>query len=188
MSKEKRIKNSPARSIALVGMMAATVECAKLILSALPNIEVVTILIAIYSYSFGALGVIASFVFVFIEPLIYGFGTWTITYIIYWPSLAVLFMIIGKMKIKNRVVITSAALTMTIWFGVLSTLVDIGLLSGFFDNFFYRFGVYYLRGIPFYIAQLAINAVLFPLLFRYITDRLEKYNLNRLHQQKRRNS
>ena len=36
-----------ALSIALVGIMAATVECGKLALAALPNIEVVTFLIGI---------------------------------------------------------------------------------------------------------------------------------------------
>jgi hypothetical protein len=33
-----------ARTVALVGIMAATLECGKLVLSFLPNVEVVTIL------------------------------------------------------------------------------------------------------------------------------------------------
>ena len=72
-----------AKSLALVGIMAATVECGKLALSFLPNVEVVTILLALYGYVFGWYGVIAAGVFVCIEPLIWGMGRWVITYIIY---------------------------------------------------------------------------------------------------------
>ena len=42
-------KFHPARAAALVGIMAATVECGKLALSFLPNVEVVTLLIALFS-------------------------------------------------------------------------------------------------------------------------------------------
>ena len=78
-----------ARAIALVGIMAATLECGKLVLSFIPNVEVVTLLVALYGYVFGGLGIIAAAVFVCIEPLIWGFGSWFITYIIYWPLVAV---------------------------------------------------------------------------------------------------
>ena len=64
-----------AKTVALVGIMAATIECGKLVLSFLPNVEVVTILCALYGYVFGWLGVAAALVFVCIEPLIWGFGS-----------------------------------------------------------------------------------------------------------------
>ena len=83
---------SGAKAIALVGVTAATVECGKLVLSALPNIEVVTLLLALYGYVFGWYGVLSALVFVSIEPLIYGFGTWLPAYLIYWPLVALVFM------------------------------------------------------------------------------------------------
>ena len=138
---------SGARAVALVGITAATVECAKLALAALPNIEIVTFLIGLYGYVFGWYGVLTAFVFVSIEPLIYGFGTWIVSYYIYWPLVALVFMILGRIKIKNRWLITAVALVLTLFFGILTSLVDVGLLSGNFDNFFYRFGMYYARGI-----------------------------------------
>ena len=51
---KKRMK--PAHAVALVGIMAATMECGKLALSFLPNIEIVTLLHALYGYVFGYLG------------------------------------------------------------------------------------------------------------------------------------
>ena len=131
---------SAAKSIALVGIMAATVECGKLVLSMIPNVEVVTILLALYGYVFGYLGVISAFVFVSIEPLIYGFGTWVVSYYLYWPLVALTFMLLSRLKVKNRFVITGVAILLTFFFGVLSSLVDVGLLSGNFDKFWYRFG------------------------------------------------
>ena len=168
----KRRAISGAKAIALVGITAATLECAKLALSALPNIEVVTLLVALYGYVFGWYGLLSAVVFVSIEPLIYGFGTWVVSYYIYWPLLALTFMLLGKIKIKNRWLLTAVAIAMTFFFGVLTSLVDVGLLSGNFDNFFYRFGIYYARGAIFYTIQLICNAVLFPLFFVFLSDKL----------------
>ena len=163
-----------AKKIALVGISAATIECAKLALAFLPNIEVVTLLCAIYGYVFGWLGVLSAVVFVCIEPLIWGINTWVILYFIYWPLVAFVFMFFGKAGIKNRWILTSVAVFLTVCFGILSSLIDIGLFSGYFDNFFYRFSIYYLRGLPFYLAQIATNAVVFPLLFIPITNKIKR--------------
>ena len=162
------VKRNPKRialSIALVGIMAATLECAKLALSALPNIEVVTLFIALFGYVFGPLGILASVVFVCIEPIIWGFGTWMISYFIYWPLVALIFAVFGRIKFKNRILITLTAILLTVFFGVLTSFVDVGLFSGSFDNLFYRFSIYYARGISFYLAQIITNALVFPLLF-----------------------
>ena len=165
---------SAAKSLALVGISAATVECAKLVLASLPNVEVVTLLLALYGYCFGALGAVAAVVFVCIEPLIWGFGPWVITYVIYWPIIALVFWLLRKIKVKNRWIITAVAVLLTALFGVFSSLVDVGLFTGFFDKFFERFAVYYARGFVFYAVQIGCNAVLFPLLFPFLSEKLGK--------------
>lgn len=167
-------RKRPALKIALVGLMAATIESAKLALAFLPNIEAVTLLTALYGYVFGFLGVFAAIVFVSVEPLIYGFNTWVVSYYLYWPFVSLIFMLLAKLRIKNRFILTCAAALLTVWFGVLTSLVDIGLLSGFFENFWQRFGIYYMRGIPFYAAQVITNLVLFLLVFPYLRGRLER--------------
>ncbi len=175
--KRQGIKQSPAKSLALVGIMAASVECGKLALSFLPNVEVVSLLLALYSYVFGLYGVMAAYIFVCIEPIIWGFNTWVVSYLIYWPLLSILFFILGKLRVKNRILLTSAAVLMTFLFGVLTSLVDIGLLSGFFDNFEYRFAVYYARGAVFYIIHICSNAVIFLVLFSLFAKKLLKIKL-----------
>ena len=171
MKKEtKRI----ALTASLVGIMAATIECAKLALAALPNVEVVTLLIAVYSYVFGSAGILAAVVFVMIEPLIWSFGPWVISYFLYWPLVGAVFMILGKLGAKRRLTLTLTAGLLTLFFGVLSSLVDIGLFSGNFDRFFYRFAIYYARGVWFYLAQLLTNLVVFPTLFPHVASLLSK--------------
>ncbi len=156
--------------VALVGMLAATIEVSKSMLALLPNIEVTTLLCGLYGYVFGWVGVAATLVFVAIEPLVWGVGTWIISYVLYWPFVALAFMLLGRAHVRNRVLLTATALLFTLWFGVLTSLVDVGLFSGAYDRFFYRFSIYYARGILYYAIQFACNAVAFPLLFRPLAN------------------
>ena len=155
-------------------MMAATIECAKLALAAIPNVEAVSLLIALYSYVFGFIGVLSALVFVCIEPLVWGMGTWVISYFIYWPALALVFFLLGKIGFKNRYLITFTVTLMTFLFGILTSFVDIGLFSGSFDNFFYRFGIYYARGVVFYVVHIASNTIIFITLFPPLLKLLNK--------------
>lgn len=174
----KNIKyKSQAKAIALVGIAAAVLECAKLALAFLPNVEVVTLLVALFGYVLGPLGVLAAFVFVCIEPLIYGFNTWVITYFIYWPILAFAFMMLGRRKVKNRWLLTAIAIGFTFFFGVLSSVIDTALYLGLNENYFLNLTIYYARGAVFYIVQIACNAALFPLLFNFLADKLNKIKL-----------
>lgn len=172
-SRTLRIRQSPAYAVALIGAAAASIECGKLALSFLPNIEVVTLLCGLYGYVFGWIGVAAAAVFVCIEPLLYGFGPWMLSYFLYWPFVSLVFLFLGRVKVRSRLVLTGTAVLLTVWFGVLTSLVDIGLFSGRFDRFFSRFAIYYMRGIPFYAAQIISNAVVFPLAFLFLADRLK---------------
>ena len=153
------------RKIALVGMMAAILTGGKLALAVIPNVEVVTLLCALYGYVFGWLGIFAILVFVSVEPLLWGIGTWIVTYYLYWPLVGGVFFLLSRLGVKRRIPLTVSALLLVVWFGVFSSLVDVGLFTGFYEDFFHRFAIYYARGIVFYLVELACNAVLFPLLF-----------------------
>ena len=168
------IKSLNVKTIATVGVMAATLECGKLVLSFLPNIEVVSILTALYGCVFGWAGVLASFIFVMIEPLIWGFGPWFITYLIYWPLLAFVFMRLGRRKIENRWLILAIIFGMTVGFGVLSSIIDVALYIGVNKHYFGNLILYYIRGIGFYLTQICCNAMLFLLIFKPLKDRLTK--------------
>ncbi len=162
------------RKLVLTALLAASLTAGKTALAFLPNIEVVTLLCGLYGYSFGMVGVAAVFIFVAVEVLIWGVGPWIISYLIYFPLLTLLFMFLYKKGVKNRFVLTAAAVLSTVFFGVLTSFVDIGLFSGHFENFGQKFLIYYLRGIPFYLTQIICNAVLFSLLFPFLSEFLYK--------------
>ncbi len=170
------------RNLVLIPLLAATLTVGKTALIFLPNIEIVTLLIALYGYTFKGRGVIAAYIFVIAEMLIWGVGTWVISYFLYWPLVAMVFMLLSKTGVKNRFLLAGAAVGLTIVFGVLTSFVDIGLFSLNFEKFFYRFSVYYFRGISFYLTQTICNAILFVLTFPILSEFLirisKKTNLN----------
>lgn len=170
---DKTTHRSRAIKLALIAVMAATLEGGKLALAFLPNVEIVTLLCAMYGFVFGWSGMIATYIFVIIECFVWGINTWVLTYFIYWPLLTFVFVLLGRFDIKNRFIATLCAVMMTIFFGVLSSLVDTGLLTGFYERFWYRFSIIYVRGISFYLVQIFCNLFLFLFLFRPLVDRID---------------
>lgn len=169
----------PVRYIALAGVYAALLTGGKEALAAIPNVEVVTLLCALGGYALGAVALASIAAFVTVEGAIYGFGSWIISYYVHWPLVCAAFMLIRifvspQRRVLLRVVPTAAALILTLGFSALTSVVDVGILGGAGMSFFERFAIYYARGIPFYVAQLVTNAVLFPLVFPIIAKALIK--------------
>ena len=163
-----------AKGIATIAIMAATMSGGKLAMSVLPNIEPVTILIAVYASVFGFAYVLpAAAVFVVLDVLIYGLNTWVMSYLIYWPLVALVFAIVNH-KQKNLWINVFTAVLLTLFFGVLTSLVDVGLFLGTFDNFWQRFGVMYARGIPFFVTHVVSNFAIFLLCYNPLCKALGK--------------
>ncbi len=173
-SRKKNFPVSIAKKVALIAVCASLIEGGKFALSFIPNVEIVTLLCAVFGYTLGPLGIISVYIFVGIETLIFGFNTWVISYLIYWPLVSFIFMLFGRKKFKNIVVLTLVAVVLTAFFGVLTSLVDVGLLTGSYDNFFPRFAIYYARGVVFYIVQIVCNLILFPIAFLPLVKATQK--------------
>ena len=163
-----------AKGIATIAVMAATLSGGKLAMSMLPNIEPVTILIALYATVFGFAFVLpATIVFIVLDALIYGVNTWVVSYFIYWPLVAFTFALVNK-KPKGVWANVLTAVLLTLFFGVLTSLVDVGLFMGSFDQFWYRFGIMYVRGIPFFVTHVVSNFALFLLCYKPLCKALTK--------------
>lgn len=78
------------KDIVLIGMMVAMLETAKLSLAIIPNVELVSFLIIMFTLYFGRKIVYVLGAFVLIEGVMYGFGIWWIMYIYVWPLLALI--------------------------------------------------------------------------------------------------
>ena len=81
-----------------IGIMTATLEAGKIALSFLPNIELVSFFIIMYTLFFGRKVFYAIYTFVCIEFLLYGFGIWSVMYLYVWTLLAVVVLLFQKQK------------------------------------------------------------------------------------------
>lgn len=95
MSQNKKSLFS-AKEIALIGMMTAMLEAVKLALQAVPNVELVTLLIILFTLFLGWKTLIAVWAFVGIECVVWGIGLWTIMYVYVWPILVFFSLLLKK--------------------------------------------------------------------------------------------
>ena len=157
-------------------MYAALIVGGKEALAVLPNVEVVTLLVATCAYVWGAAAVFPAVnVFVAVDMAIWGVNTWIISYFVHWNFVALCFWLLSKIRYRHKAVevtvVTAAAVALTVLFGVLTSFVDV--LVGYtgkgffadFDNVFARFAVMYVNGVYFYVTQTVCNLVLFSTAF-----------------------
>lgn len=157
----------PSKEAALVGMMIAILEVGKVALMFLPNIEVVTLFLIVFSVAFGRETWFAVAGFVLIEGILFGFGIWWVMYIYIWPSLVAIAKLFRKKGGLMFWAILAAAY---------------GLTFGFFCSIPYLFmgGLktaisWWIAGIPYDlihgVSNFAITLVLFKPLYR-VTEKL----------------
>jgi hypothetical protein len=173
IDKEKMKKRTvlTAQYVTQVAVMAGLITALKFALSFLPNVELITLLIAVFSTVWGLkYSLPATIVFCLVEMAIYGVGSWLLLYIIYWPLLAVIFYYALRNK-KTPVAMgisVGIGLIMTVAFGVLSACTDtlfvIGAVSK--DMLGTYFVSYYLKGLWFDIIH--VISVVISLLVLYI--------------------
>ena len=91
-----KMKKITVRDITLIGMMVAVIEVCKAALSFLPNIELTTFWLILFTLYFGRKILLVIPVFILIEGCIYGFGLWWVMYLYMWPLLVLLVWILKK--------------------------------------------------------------------------------------------
>jgi hypothetical protein len=76
------------KDVVVVAFLSAMLTVGKITLASVPNVEVVSFLIILYTVVFGwRYGLLTSIVFASIEVLIWGVGLWTMGYYFVWPLL-----------------------------------------------------------------------------------------------------
>ena len=84
------------REIVIYGILSAVLLAAQVSLGFLPNIEIVTLLILVYTLVFRKKVFFIIYIFVFLEGLIYGFGLWWINYLYVWSIQALITLLFRK--------------------------------------------------------------------------------------------
>ena len=150
-----------AREIVILGLMTALLLVAQVGLSFLPNIELVSLLIIVYTMVFRKKVFLIIYTFVLLEGLIYGFGTWWFTYLYVWTVLALLAWAFREMESTLGWAILNAAFGLM--FGALTALTNL-FISGIGGMI-----SYWVAGIPFDLMHCAGNFVTALVLFKPLT-------------------
>lgn len=83
------MERSTARSLAWMGLLTALLFAGQVVMSFLPNLEIVSLLIILYTIFFGKKVFWMIYGFVLLEGFLYGFGMWWFQYLYLWSILAV---------------------------------------------------------------------------------------------------
>lgn len=77
-------------ALCLMALMGVVLAASKEALAFLPNFELVSLWVILFTLVFGRCAVGAVGVFLLLEGLLYGFGLWWVMYLYIWPLLALL--------------------------------------------------------------------------------------------------
>jgi len=137
------------RDLTRLGLMIAVLEVSKLALNHLPNIELVSFWIILFTLTFGLRTIYAIYGFVLIEGMLYGIHFWWAAYLYVWTILALLTRLFHKQQSVLFWSIFSALFGLC--FGALCAIpyfvtgaLSGGLYNGLLDGFYW-----WIAGIPY---------------------------------------
>ena len=147
----------PIVEITLFGILGALTFGLKVAMSWLPNIEPVSLLVMLYATVFVRKAVYPIYLYVLLEILVYGLGTWNFMYLYIWAILAIAAWLLRKMESPLGWAMLSGVYGLA--FGLLCTPVDM-----FIGGIGYAMAKW-ATGIVFDIWHCAGNFVIALLLF-----------------------
>ncbi|MGF7143357.1 energy-coupling factor transport system substrate-specific component [Anaerotaenia torta] len=157
------------KDIALIGIMSAILITVQVALSFLPNIELVSLFIILYTLVFGRKTLYIIYVFVIVEGMIYGISLWWINYLYIWTLLFFAVMLFRRQRSVLLWAILSGFYGLA--FGALCAIPNL-FLSGLPSAV-----SYWIAGIPFDIAHCIGNFIITLLLFHplyHVLDRIHR--------------
>ncbi|MBQ4600330.1 MAG: hypothetical protein IJB17_01710 [Oscillospiraceae bacterium] len=143
--------------ITLFAVLGALTFGAKMAMSALPNIEPVSLMVMLFAVVLGLKALYPIYVYVFLEILVWGLGTWNVMYLYIWAILAALAWLLRKAE--HPLVWALLSGSFGLCFGALCAPVDVCI-----GGFGYA-AAKWASGIPFDIAHCVGNFVIALLLF-----------------------
>lgn len=148
----------PLAEVALFGVLGAMTFALQVVMSPLPNIEPVSLLTLVFMAVFGWKGLYPVYVYVVMDILYFGLGTWNINYLYVWAILAVAAFLLRKMESPLGWALLSAGFGLA--FGLLCAPVSL-----FMGGWAYAVS-WWISGIPFDLMHCAGNFVMALLLFK----------------------
>ena len=142
------------RSLVTAAFLAAVLVASKFALDGLPNIELVSLLVILYTLEYPRLAVPAVYTYVFVYGLLNGFGIWWFPQLYIWAVL----MLFARLMRQNRSVLLWALLSgYGALYAVSYAVMNGGIAAGV---------AWWVTGIPFDLLHGAGNFVVALLLYK----------------------
>lgn len=170
MAKKKAL---PLGEVVLFGILGALTFALKFAMAGLPNIEPVSLLMMVFGVVFGLKALYPCYVYVAMEILTFGIGTWNINYLYIWAIIVVAAWLLRKMEQPLAWALLGGVFGL--FFGAFCAPVDVVI-----GGWSYALSKW-ISGIPFDMLHGAGNFVLALIMYKPLRKLLEKLyaNMNR---------
>ena len=147
------------RRIVLIAFLTAILETAKFALNAIANVELITLLIIIFTRRFGVRMMLAvCMIFTVLECLWWGISIWTVTYFYVWPILVLISALTSN--VDSPVLNAVIAGVFGLLFGVLCALLTL-ITAGWKAA-----AAWWIAGIPYDLVHGIANAIIVLVLYK----------------------
>lgn len=133
----------------ILSLLGALLFVIQVVLGFLPNIELVSVLIIVYTRVYGVKAFYPVYLFVALEAIWYGINTWVIQYSYVWALLALAVLLLRRYKSRALWVLVN-----TVYGFVFGALCSI---TYFFVGGFSAMAAYWISGIPFDLLHMGGN-------------------------------
>jgi len=163
---------SAAQDVATASLMVAVIEACKLVMQGLPNIEMTSFLVILFTLRFPRLMKYVIPAFILIEGLIYGFGLWWVMYLYAWPLLSLVSRACSRADSPFFFAMVSGVFGLL--FGLMCAVpyFFIGFAGGGFAQGLTQMLAWWVAGIPFDLVHGVSNFAVMLALYRPISNLL----------------
>ena len=156
-----------------ISVLAGILYIAQVSLSVIPNVELVSPLILVFSLVFKKDALISIMIFVILEGLFWGFGLWWFSYLYVWPILYFMIVIISKYNVSNDFIVWAIVLGLYgFGFGFLFAIVYLPLSLNAMIS-------YWIAGLSFDlihgISNFLVTLIIVPRLYQVLILLKERY-------------
>lgn len=155
------------KTMTRVALLSAVLYVSKLALEFLPNVEVVTLLIILYTLALGKEAIIITTVFTLFEGMQWGFGLWWVSYLYTWPVLCLIVLLLRKIIKEEFLIWSVVAGIFGLLFGAFFALAYLPVDPGYALS-------YWITGLPWDVWHAVCNFILMALLGKPLYNLLHK--------------
>ena len=158
------------KSLILYSLLGAILFVSQVTLSFLPNVEMVSFLIIIYSLLYGKNAQIPVIIFNMLMGLVYGFGPWIIGYFILWPLLNFITVLLRKFLIEKYLALAIFSAIYGLIFGFLYSIPYFSIDPSYAI-------AYWISGLPYDIVHMVSNYFIMLTLGKIFYNLIKKLNI-----------